>query len=225
MDIHNKIGLIFIFLLGYLPPLLNGFYNPYTVNYPILYWFIEIVTWVLIPIALVFLGIKNRYFNWEGIGLSAMVRGKERIGLLILLSVVFSIVFIILYEQFISLSKDIFPVNHFAVHFSYKDVIPQSGILWFMTTLFFALTAGVVEEFYYRGILSRFFKSGLLHVVSFILISSFLFSLIHWEGGLRSIFSTFAIGIIFAIAYRSTGNLIPVIVGHSVLDFYWFGIR
>ncbi|HTD97905.1 MAG TPA: type II CAAX endopeptidase family protein [Mucilaginibacter sp.] len=96
-----------------------------------------------------------------------------------------------------------------------------------------SFTAGVTEEFIFRGyILTRLmqlFKKPLWPV----LISSILFSALHYKyNSLHEYIFAFAIGVIFSIYYIKYRDIKPLIVTHFLIDFinlhlaeYLFKIR
>ena len=81
-----------------------------------------------------------------------------------------------------------------------------------------AITAGICEEFLYRGFaMGTFARVGLPSGVV-VLLSSLLFGLAHAYQGKTGIVSTALLGILFAIIRLAYDSLIPVIVWHSVVD-------
>ena len=81
-----------------------------------------------------------------------------------------------------------------------------------------AITAGVCEEFVYRGFaISAFSKVGLpLWLV--VIISSILFGLAHAYQGRAGILSTGIFGLLLAIGRLGFGSLVPVMMWHAGLD-------
>jgi uncharacterized protein len=81
-----------------------------------------------------------------------------------------------------------------------------------------AITAGVCEEFVYRGFaISAFSKVGLpLWLV--VIISSILFGLAHAYQGRGGIVSTGIFGVLLAIGRLGFGSLVPVMMWHAGLD-------
>jgi membrane protease YdiL (CAAX protease family) len=85
-----------------------------------------------------------------------------------------------------------------------------------------ACTAGISEEFLYRGFV---FMAFVRIIVNFgppnaaaVILSSAWFSLAHLYQGRRGIITTFVVGIIFAMIRIWTGSLIPAIVAHIGID-------
>lgn len=81
-----------------------------------------------------------------------------------------------------------------------------------------AITAGVCEEFVYRGFaIAAFSKAGLpLWLV--VIISSILFGLAHAYQGRGGILSTGIFGVLLAIGRLWLGSLVPVMMWHAGLD-------
>lgn len=85
-----------------------------------------------------------------------------------------------------------------------------------------ACTAGVSEEFLYRGFV---FMACVRMIVNFgapnaaaAILSSVWFSLAHLYQGRRGIITTFVVGMIFAGIRVWTGSLIPAVVAHIGID-------
>ena len=81
-----------------------------------------------------------------------------------------------------------------------------------------AITAGVCEEFVYRGFgIAAFSKAGLpLWLV--VIVSSILFGLAHAYQGRGGIISTGIFGVLLAIGRLWSGSLVPVMMWHAGLD-------
>ncbi len=85
---------------------------------------------------------------------------------------------------------------------------------------FFALavTAGICEEFLYRGFaMAAFLKAG-LPSWSALVLSSLLFGLAHLYQGRRGLLGTMVLGLLFGTARIIFGSLVPVIAWHAAVD-------
>lgn len=81
-----------------------------------------------------------------------------------------------------------------------------------------AITAGVCEEFVYRGFgIAAFSKIG-LPLWTVVLISSMLFGLAHAYQGRGGVLSTGIFGVVLAIGRFWLGCLIPMMMWHAGLD-------
>ena len=85
---------------------------------------------------------------------------------------------------------------------------------------YIALTAGITEEFIFRGYmltrLSQLFKNPYIPVI----ISSLLFGALHYKyNSLREVIFAFLIGIIFSIYYLKYRNIKALMAAHFFIDF------
>ena len=200
--------------------MVNGLVNSVIAHNALFYWGFEMLTWIVIPSIILLLVIRTEGLGFSDFGYHGAIRGRRNIGLLIFVCAVFSPlcygVDFYSYEYFSAL----FPGQGF---FQYKSIVPESGILYFAVTIYLGLSAGLVEEFLFRGLLYRAF-SGFRHSLAlFLVILPILFSLVHWENGLAKLASTYIVGIFMAIAYLGLRNLWPLVAGHIFTDLIWFG--
>jgi membrane protease YdiL (CAAX protease family) len=84
---------------------------------------------------------------------------------------------------------------------------------------FMALTAGVTEEFIFRGYLltrlSQLLKNNTLAIV----VSSLLFSALHYKyGSLRELIFAFLIGVIFSVYYIKYRDIKAIMLTHFLID-------
>jgi uncharacterized protein len=98
-----------------------------------------------------------------------------------------------------------------------ERILPQSGpeLLPYMAL---ALTAGLCEEFLYRGFAMAALTRAALPGWGVVLLSSVLFSLAHLYQGRGGILSTFVIGIVFGVARIAYDGIVPGIVWHAAID-------
>jgi membrane protease YdiL (CAAX protease family) len=98
-----------------------------------------------------------------------------------------------------------------------EHILPQSPteLIPFMAL---ALTAGICEEFLYRGFaMAAISRAGLPSAVV-ILLSSVLFGLAHLYQGRAGFFSTMVLGILFGVSRAALSSLLPVIAWHVGID-------
>ena len=103
------------------------------------------------------------------------------------------------------------------LHAMAERILPQST-----TELipFFALsvTAGLCEEFLYRGFATATLSRAGLPVGAVILFSSVIFGLAHLYQGRAGLVSTTVLGILFGTSRAALGSLVPAIVWHMGVD-------
>ncbi len=100
--------------------------------------------------------------------------------------------------------------------------------LWSITIM--PVTVAVAEEILYRGVLLHALRSRFSAVVA-VLVSSFFFGLQHAALSLGSpsdmaarVLTTFLCGIVFAVIALKLRRLLPLIIGHWVLDVLGLGL-
>lgn len=85
-----------------------------------------------------------------------------------------------------------------------------------------ACTAGISEEFLYRGFVFMAFVRMIVNygppIAAAAVLSSAWFSLAHIYQGRRGLITTLVVGIIFAMIRIWTGSLIPAVVAHAGID-------
>jgi uncharacterized protein len=96
-------------------------------------------------------------------------------------------------------------------------ILPQSG-LEFAPYCALAVTAGVCEEFLYRGFtMAALGRAGVFIWVA-VLLSSALFGLAHTYQGRSGVLGTALMGLVFGAARVGFASLLPVIVWHAAVD-------
>jgi membrane protease YdiL (CAAX protease family) len=85
-----------------------------------------------------------------------------------------------------------------------------------------ACTAGLSEEFVYRGfvfaVFSRAFADSIFPTSMAVVASSVWFAMAHLYQGRRGIFTTFVVALLFAAMRIWSGNLVPAMAGHIGVD-------
>jgi len=108
------------------------------------------------------------------------------------------------------------------IHRFAEKLMPRSPL---ESLIFFALscTAGLSEEFLYRGfvfsIFARVFSGSAVRVALAALFgSALLFGIAHLYQGRRGMLTTFFVGVIFAGARLWTSSLVPAVIAHTCVD-------
>jgi membrane protease YdiL (CAAX protease family) len=81
-----------------------------------------------------------------------------------------------------------------------------------------AVTAGICEEFLYRGFLMAALKQAGIGSWAVVAISSAFFGLAHTYQGRSGVVGTTLMGLLFGAARAGSQSLVPVVVWHSVVD-------
>jgi len=83
------------------------------------------------------------------------------------------------------------------------------------------LSAGFLEEIYYRGLLFKMLLDKNMSVPTIVWISSILFTLAHFEAGLHYMPLYLTSAFIFALFYSRFRTIWPLIIAHSFVDIYY----
>ena len=218
----QKGKLIILLCIGVFPLQINGLYMPYIVDNPTIFWTQDLLSFFILPTILYFLGIKLKLYTHYDIGL--LFRLSDKRDLLVFL---FFLVTIPVFYGAIRLLIDhaflefLFPINYFASNVSYYTIIHNSSLSKIQIVFIFSLGAAYAEEIYFRGMFRQLFSFNVVGSILFIVFSSLAFSSIHWEGGVRHLFSTFALGVLASLLYAIYPNIWPFFGGHLFTGWYF----
>jgi len=98
-----------------------------------------------------------------------------------------------------------------------EKVLPRTS-LEFTVYCAVSVTAGVCEEFLYRGFAMAVLRRMGLAAGLVVLLSAVLFGLAHLYQGKSGVGGTAVLGLLFGAGRLWTGSLIPVMVWHTVID-------
>lgn len=201
-----------LFCLVYAPLVLNGFYNIHLAKLPGLFWLVEAITWVLLPVWAFRAVLVSE--TRESIGLTTIAPTLS-----FLMTCLFAVVFLSLahYLAF-KTAKQFVPQNMYDVGFSYAQMLPRKHGSWLLAANFFALSAAIVEEILYRGLLFRIFDASKKNILLFVLLSAGLTAAAHWEGGIWDLAATFVYGLLAAAVYVKIRSLWPLMLAHFSID-------
>ncbi|NCQ69952.1 MAG: CPBP family intramembrane metalloprotease [Microcystis aeruginosa W13-16] len=222
MNQENKSTVIFSFLFFWTYCFLNGFFNPYLANYMVLFLITDILFWAIYPILnIYYLVFDKKIISFNDLGFKKSIFKRKSFLLIVFISFFVTIFLNNSYWNLRDILLQILPNNYFQ-SFDYQSIISKSGEKAIYLTFFFAFTAGFTEEIYYRSILRILINQGKFHILKYVFISSILFSMNHWEGGIINIISTLFFGISCSVLYLIFGNIWPLIIGHIITDIIAF---
>lgn len=98
-----------------------------------------------------------------------------------------------------------------------RAVVPANRVEWFAFVAV-AASAGVCEEFLYRGYALSVIATLTGSVAAGVLLSSVAFGLGHAYQGRAGMAGTTLTGLLYAFVYLATGSLYPCMLGHFVQD-------
>jgi membrane protease YdiL (CAAX protease family) len=114
------------------------------------------------------------------------------------------------------------PADRRGFLFRFREKITPQTPMEGLAFVALACTAGLSEEFVYRGfvfaVFSRVFESSTFPVLPAVVTSSVWFAMAHLYQGRRGMITTFVVGLLFSATRIWTGNLVPAIAGHIGVD-------
>ncbi|MBL8018687.1 MAG: CPBP family intramembrane metalloprotease [Leptospirales bacterium] len=201
-------------LLFTLPLLLNGFYNPVLASMPALFWTIEILTWAVLPMWLCRNLVRTRSIDLSVI--FAFQNPRRILGLAATMTfVLFSIC-----RSADWLSEQLLPdyLCHRLFSWYYTDTMPEGGFSRLLVACYYSISAGLWEELFFRAIpYSLFPRRGM-----YILCTSLLFALMHFEQNLKGLITVFLFAVAASLFYARFRLIIPLIFAHFSVDFLFF---
>jgi membrane protease YdiL (CAAX protease family) len=126
-------------------------------------------------------------------------------------------------SQWIGLRKAVqIPADQSSFIFRFREKITPQTSKEALAYVALACTAGLSEEFIYRGfvfaVFSRAFAESTFPSLMAVLVSSAWFAMAHLYQGRHGIFTTFVVALLFSVVRIWSGNLTPAIAGHIGVD-------
>ena len=81
-----------------------------------------------------------------------------------------------------------------------------------------AISAGICEEIVFRGFLLNYFIALFDQINLPVLLSSFLFAIVHIYQGIKAVFKIFVFSLLFAMLFLWSGSLLIPIFLHATID-------
>ncbi len=206
------------FLFG----MINGLYNSSLFNIsPWLFWSLDILGWIALPTMILFYIYRYYGIGLHDYGLAKLTTSHQRreiINWSFLSTFILSIYYFAfgwLVWRFIDTSANVF---------SYGAMVPE-GNMRYLAILYLAVTAAVFEEIFFRGLIWRLVYASTIKLnksIVYVVISSVLFGLVHWENGIPEVISAMVFGVVACVLYLRLHNLLPLMAAHFFIDMVNF---
>ena len=201
LKLYSFIGLSLIFIL-------NDFLFMMSEGY--IQWLLLDYGSRILALSVIFYLIKR-----DIISLSELKLNFINFKLLFFYTLILSIFGVLIFELLEPLLSEIFKDTNLV---TFPKI--ENNIIYILDlTLGLALVA-LSEELIFRGlvlnILNKFSK------INIILLSSFIFSIIHWSAGVNSLIIAFIIGVLFMTVTLRVNSIYPVLISHFVINFWLF---
>ena len=202
--------------------ILDGFFkDSLFANSPTGYWAFDLFKHVVLP-ASALLWLARRYRVTPGrYGIRAVAENEtwlHFLGLTVFLAIVLFLVY------YVAIVVSWLILQPLETPPFYQSIIPK-GLLHYPVVLYFAATAGLVEEIFFRAlpllfISERFPQASLAG--SYVAVTALLFGAAHWENGSHEFVATFVYGLFASFFYLKLRDLWPLIGAHTLIDVWVF---
>ena len=202
------------FLIYLCVTLSKGLWFPYLPE--MYFWVADIFCFVVLPVGLV-IALKLPLLPQYAIGDKKPKR--ETNGTVIFLSFILSLVLWAVYgiSEYVVSTQMRGLLEILPARISYTSHIPKSGFWAVCVVVYFALTAGLVEEYFFRGLLNMAMpKMNKGATFTFVVMSTICFASIHWGGGAKNLISCFWAGLVLALAFVRTRDIRICMLGHGL---------
>jgi membrane protease YdiL (CAAX protease family) len=200
--------------------MVNGWVNAKIHSNLAIFWGFELFSWVVLPGIIFGYLFKFQHITWDDLGLHNKINRQKNLGTLVFLCVL-AVLFTYPLDKIFTRIAVAF-VGYIPPYFYYQSMQPNMLLLKWLSTIYFALSAGIVEELYYRGLFYKIAESTSNPKLLYLLLSPAIFAIAHWEQGMDNVLETYLFGIIASLFYLKFKNLWPLIFGHVVTDYVWF---
>lgn len=207
--------------------LANGFYllPAYRLS-PALFWSLDLAQFVMVPLLSVW-GLSRIGAVPSAYGFRAILQREKRIDDIVTFVIVVA-AFYYFYRFGQVVSQILIP--HISWWPWYESVyglaMPKHGFASLAVLAYLAVTAGLVEETFFRALPALALRQVLAPStfrIAYPLLTAPVFALIHWENGPYEVGATFVLGLVVAWLYMRIGNIWPFVLGHAITDIVEFG--
>lgn len=168
-------------------------------------WILDLIVYTLIPAATLFVLIRRGTLTLAGLGLGRAPRVAA-----IVLGVTYGILSYFFMMVILSYLRKVMPW-HLLSGYDYPPMLP----LRWVTVIYAALSAGLLEEVIYRGAVISQLRRKISSGGIVVLLSCLIFSGIHWGEGPSKVIATFLWGIVPGAWFHSMNETWGLIAAHT----------
>jgi uncharacterized protein len=200
--------------------LANGLYfTTLAVSNPLLYWIADGFQFVAVPALSFWFLIKHGVLPVD-YGFHGPIPGSslaENFGLVLFITFLYWLSF----DPINSILYRVFWDSASAIPFS--PALPEAKAWRILLIVYASLTAALIEESVFRALPWLYFEKRLRSPeLPYVLTTSLLFGLVHWEQGIHTIVAAGILGIVAALLYVGIRNIWPFIIAHFITDMWSF---
>lgn len=178
-----------------------------------LLWSLDIVFFTFIPVVTIIYLYKKKYLSSEEIPFSVPIKLKHiLLGFILCLTM-----YIVDYSFFGLLLRNSLPGGLFTGY-----PFPSDEPYRIITILYASISAGIIEEVIFRGIVITRLSKHIQSTFYLVIISCLFFALIHWGQGVGKVVDVFIFSIIPTLWFIKTRQLWGNIVYHTSYNLLIF---
>lgn len=188
------------------------------------FWIVDVSTHVLFP--LIFLWILAKYFSLSPhiYGLGSYPPDKRRLSLWLAVPTYTSLLGAAIFVGYV-IGLIVVATDRGGAPLSplpYSWVVPTTGAARVIMVFYFAISASIFEEIFFRGIFQRLCDvlAPNARRAAVVGVSGLIFASTHWAGGAVAIASSLLFGFVAAYLFSYQRDLKPLILSHFLLDTF-----
>lgn len=196
--------------------IVSGFFIAELIQHRLLFWSYDFFNWIVLPLICLLIVQQQYQVRAHEYGIFSIREGFPDARVLTRLFI--TTLAFLTYVPVQLTAELLLPPAEGA--FSFDRVIP-AGSLGKVTALYLALTAALVEEIYFRGLLKLVIvgkSTSICPRFLFVLISAVLFGVNHWAQGVFMVVAATYLGVIAALTYLKFGNLWFNVSAHFIVN-------
>jgi membrane protease YdiL (CAAX protease family) len=179
---------------------------------PVLYWTLDVIFFLTIPTVTLICLVKRNRLTLEDLGIATRPGfGEMAFGLALCVAL------LIVREPLLPWLKQVLPWS-----LSHGYGFPVSEPFHTGLIIYAALTAGILEEIIFRGMVTSELLKRINNPVVVAIISLVIFAAIHWSQGPFKLTWTFIWGVVPTIWFLKTRSVWGLIVCHVLYDLVVF---
>lgn len=199
---------------------INGLYVDILISQsPILFWIADLITFALVPLGLFFLVVKTFEIELEFFGLSNPIAQLGLFRFIIFAGISVAVYLFVTYLVGRLVWQSLSEYSSGEGE-GYSAAIPTGLFGSIASSIYFSLSAAVVETVVYTGVAFGLYKSlakPQFLLLPFAIVSGLLFGIVHWENGLNEVVTNSILGGVAFLLLNWWGNIWPLVVGHFVV--------
>lgn len=207
----------------YVVQALDGLYKIELARNPFWFWMHDVALWVIVAPLAMWGVLRLTHISSRELGFISSIRGTRSwphafalaSAAMISLPIAYWIANVTPVERLFAFIPTVEAID--------GQVMPMPPLKWGVVG-YMAITAGIIEEFFYRALPYALLvapRPTALRKWMYVLATSLVFGLVHWEQNAHFVGVAFVFGMVAATWYLRVANVYPLMVGHTATSALW----